>query len=201
MSNANLHGLGQHSSKTIHVESNLLDAWIADRRSLEQRLRRSLIVSATILLTLMIAVPGLLVYVRSKVAATHSKVKELQMLEQTVLRLEKEAQSADPALKRQDMIAKSKAKADAFISTLEAVWSTVPTGVVLNTFRGEMLGGDMDISGGADAVSDADAHQMVDSLTATHNINSALIAASKPSYALSEHGVGFDFLARGSVLP
>jgi hypothetical protein len=201
MPSVSSHGHAPASPKTIDVRANLLEEWIVQRRRTEDRFRRYFITSIVLIASSIGIVPGLIGLGKAAYAKQAAEQKVAVSIANRAKALEDEGQLKDPQAVRQKMLAKSSQKLREFCDAMAGALNAAPEGVVLSRLRGEMLSGELDITGEADAVDEAAARGTVNRLSAVSDVNAALLTASKPSPNLAKSGVQFEFLARRQLNP
>ncbi len=201
MPNVSSHGHAPASPKTIDVRANLLEEWIARRDKTEDRHKRYLLSSIVLIVSSAGILPGLIGLGRMELSKEMREEANVRSLTAQAKALEDEVQIKDPSAARQRMLAKSSAKVRAFCGTFASALDANPEGVVLTRLRGEMLGGELDLTGLAEAVDDGAARATVKRLSAVSDVNTSLLTASKPSETIGRNGVEFEFLTRRQLNP
>jgi hypothetical protein len=201
MPSVSSHGHAPASPKTIDVRANLLEEWIARRDKTKDRFKRYLFIAGVLLVSSAVIVPSLVGFGRRELARQMREEEFARSLAAQVRAVQDEAQAKDPAASRQKMLLKSSLKARAFCAAFANALNAPGDGVVLSRLRGEMLGGELDITGQADAINDASARGTVKRLGAVSDVNAALLTASRPNPAIGKTGVEFEFLTRRQLSP
>lgn len=196
MRDASSYGHGALESRTINVEANLLAARLGERERIVEGSRRRL---AVILLTVVaggLALPPLFrLQNKAKLNALHAQ-QRVAALAANMTSLSQAQTAVQPKLAIEEMRAYVKLQARTYLGHLFLVMNAVPKSVVLGNLKGELMGGELKITGQADAEDYGAARNFVSNAGEGPNVQDTVLSTTRRSDTLGPAGVSFDFIKR-----
>lgn len=199
MLGANSSGHGAPESRTINVEANLLAQRLAERDRLLEAVRRRLLLMGLTLVVGFAALPPLFRMQSSAALRAQKSYKRAQELGTAVSTLQKQVESLQPRFAMDDMRKKVAENCDLFLGNIAFVMNSVPTTIALSTFRAEAIGGELKISGLADAENYSAARSFISAAGESKGATDIVLASTRRSDALGPNAVAFDFVKRVKV--
>jgi hypothetical protein len=199
MRTANSLGNGAPNLKSINVECNLLETWLAERIALQRALAKRMVIIGVSLLALFASTPPLYLALcdaqKKEVAVTRTQAA----LEKEMAGWDAQRKEADPVVAGQQMLEKSADKVKLTIGWTADTMNLAPAKVVIESCRTEVLGGELTIRIRADAETSAVAQQYVESAGKDPRVASSLLASSHRNPLMGPKGVAFEFVRKVEV--
>jgi hypothetical protein len=196
MSEVSLRGRGHPSHRSIHVEANLLDAWLVERQAAAQQAKRSQLLLASIFMGfLILCVPAWQWALSAAQANSHLEAR-VATVQKELLSIEESKPTVDSKVAFHNMRSKSNAQVLSLFASTGQLLNAAPEGVAFTNFRAEILGGEMTARVRAEADSGGSAREFVSKAETVRGAHLVQILSSRLSGALSPNGVSFDFLAK-----
>ncbi len=194
----NITGSAQHKVKTINVEVNLLDAWVAQRGDLEVSFYRKLMILGLISIAGSLTIP-LLISQRAEFAK-HSGESDTSLIANIAAKnkLQVRAKAVTPSIQMDEMVVRCHRFSNSYLNELTKIINSAPTMIYFEQFNTEVSAGECSIKVLANAANPDVGREFVDAAGKGSNVLSATQTSVRQSQ-ISRNSIKFDFIKRVSL--
>ena len=194
----NITGSAQHKVKTINVEVNLLDAWVAQRGDLEVAFYRKLMILGLISIAGALTIP--LLFSQRAEFAKHSNESDASLVANIAAKtkLQSRAKAVIPSIQMDEMVVRCHRFSNSYLNELTKIINSAPTLIYFEQFNTEVTGGECSIKVLANAANPDVGREFVDAASKGSNVLAATQTSVRQSQ-ISRNSIKFDFIKRVSL--